>query len=108
MALVPTQQVTSPGLAASLTAAAAGDTLIPDDRTCLRVNNGSGAPITVTLTAAVSCSQGSLHNRVATVAAGALEDIPTGPAGQFADPTLGTCAATYSSVTSVTRAVVRN
>lgn len=107
MALIATQQVTSAGLAPTFAAAASGDTVIPDDRTVLRVNNGSGSPITVTLTAVTACSQGSLHNRAVTVAAGAIEDIPTGPAAQFADQTTGVAAITYSATATVTRAAVR-
>lgn len=107
MTALSVQQIGAAGLAPSFTAAAAGQTIKPDDHTSLRVNNASGGSINVTLTATGPCSQGFLHDRVVAVAAGAIKDIAVGPAKQFADAT-GQAAITYSSTTTVTVAAVRS
>jgi hypothetical protein len=82
-------------------ASGGGDTLacgLTAAEVVLNVRNG-GSSITVTLAGAVPCSQGSLHNKVFTVAAGDEEIVI--PA-QCINPTNGNVAITYSSVTSVT------
>ncbi|WP_256789812.1 hypothetical protein [Frankia sp. AvcI1] len=106
MALVSTQQVAAPGTTITYAAAGAGETIIPGERTTVRIRNGSGASITVTLAGVQPCSQGGTHDRVVTVPAGGDADLPTGPAVQFANTSTGQASLTYSSTSSVTRAVV--
>lgn len=103
MATIAPVNITTAGQAITFVAASAGgDTIAGAGNTTIQfqVKNGGGASITVTFTGVVPCSQGSLHNAVATVAAGATEyiDVPS----QAVDPTTGNAAVTYSSVTSVT------
>lgn len=103
MAVIPVQKA-SDATAITMAAAAAGDTFPHSRRRALRVNNGSGAPITVTIVAQKPCDQGVLHDRVVTVAAGAEKLIPAG-LERFADD-VGQVHVTYSATASVTRAAV--
>lgn len=107
MAALATQQVTQAGTAVTMAAATSGgDTLTPSDHTHLRVKNGGGSPINVTVAGQGVCNQGFTHDLVVAVAAGAEEDIgPIGPA-RFARSSDGQAAVTYSGVTSVTVAAV--
>ncbi|MCK9929323.1 hypothetical protein MXD62_19425 [Frankia sp. Mgl5] len=106
MALVPTQQLTAAGLTPTYAAAANGDTLVPDDRTSLRLRNSTGSIITGSITGVAPCSQGGTHNRPFSVPANGDVEVPTGPATQFAGVN-GQAAITYSTPTGLTRAVVR-
>lgn len=106
MAALPLQAITRAGLNATLQAAdAAGDTLIPSERTFLRVNNGSAAAITVTINSVRPCDQGFDHDAVVSVAAGARPDIGPLPPERFAGAG-GVVSVTYSAVASVTVAAV--
>jgi hypothetical protein len=104
MAALTTLQITPAGAANTLAAAAGGgDTFVPDDRTYLEVNNGSGGAITVTLAAVQTASD---HNSVipanaVSVGAGARVNIGPLPASIY------TGAITYSGVTSLTVGVRR-
>lgn len=101
MATITPVAVTAAGAAVPKSAASGGgDSIHNAAGATLLVLNAAVAPITVTLAGAVNCSQGGLHNKAFTVAAGADEQIPV-PA-QCVDPTTGFCAVTYSAVTTVT------
>lgn len=107
MAALAIQQSTPAGLAPTFTAAAVGgDTMPAGDHNHLRVKNGSGSSINVTIAGNVTCSQGFAHPVVVPVAAGADETIGPLPAARFGDST-GTVNITYSAVTTVTVAAVQ-
>lgn len=108
MALLPTQQVAITGTTVTFQAAAGGgDTLTPDDRTCLELKNASGGNITATIAV-----PGSFYGQpladvaiVVPLTSGHVRIGPLGPA--LADPTTGLITVTYSGVTSLTAAAVR-
>jgi hypothetical protein len=112
MALLTAQSVVTGGLEATYAAATGGgDTVVPDDHTVLHYKNASGGDITITLVCESSCSFGSgtpTHDRVVVCTAGEERFIPTGPASRFADATTGLVSITYSGVTSLTVAAIRN
>lgn len=104
-----TQSVTADGLAANMTAPSVdGDIADCGAGVYMTVNNGSGASITVTLQTPGTSYGLAIADRIITVAAGAVKDIPlprylrqeadaaTGPGQALVD---------FSSVASVTRAV---
>src|SRR6266542_3565343 len=102
MATLTTAAITAAGTDPAFVAAnGAGDKVVPGDTTYLHVKNASGVSVTVTITAVGLCSQGSTHNSVVAVPAGA--DRVIGPIGsRFAAVSDGLAAITYSAVTSVT------
>lgn len=106
MALIPTQNIVIAGTAPTLLPAAAGDTASVSDKHFLIVENGGGASMTVTLAV-----PGTLVNNIAapdtviTVGASGMAYIPLDD--YYADPTDGKAHITYSTTTSVTRAVVK-
>ena len=112
MALLTVQPVTASGLNPTyVSAAGGGDTVRPGDDVFLHVKNGGGAPITVTIVQAVSCSFGGAtptHDRVVSVPASGERMIPTGPAARYASQSTGLASITYSAVTSVTVAAVQS
>ena len=72
----------------------------------LRVVNGGASPITVTIPAQHACDQGTEHDIVVSVAAGATKEI--GPIQmRFYNDASGYAQITYSAVDSVTVAPVR-
>jgi hypothetical protein len=82
-------------------AAGGGDVYLNGSNRMLHVRNGSGAPITVTITAHTPCSAGVLHDATYTV--GAASDKVLGPfdAARFNNPS-GQIEVGYSDVTTVT------
>jgi hypothetical protein len=107
MALLTTQQVLPTGTGVTLAAAnAGGDTMQPGATSFLRVNNASGASITVTIDSAAPCSFGFDHDLAVAVPAGAARDIGPLPASRFARSSDGLVGITYSGVTSLTVAAV--
>ncbi len=112
MALLTAQNVATTGLEATYAAAAGGgDTVVPDERTFLHYKNASGGDITITLVCETACSYGTgspTHDRVIVCTAGEERFIPTGPANRFADATTGLVSITYSGVTTLTVAAIRN
>lgn len=107
MATLTTQQIGLAGIAVTAVAATSGgDVLSPGPNTFLKVKNGGGSGITVTIASPVACSQGGTHPLAVTVAAGAIEDIGPLPAARFADPSDGLVHVTYSGVTTVTVSAV--
>ena len=107
MAALATQVITVAGLTPTFVAAAAGgDTAPVGDREFLVVQNGSGAPVTVTLATPGNLATGDAYpDKAYSVAAGAETWIPL-PA-VYRDPTDGRAHITYSAAASVTVAVVR-
>ena len=88
-------------------AAANPDTFANTGRESLHVKNGSGSTVTVTITSQVPCSQGITHNPAFTVAAGAEGAIGALDSTRFNDPATGLVTVNYSSIVTVTVAVVR-
>lgn len=104
MATLTTQNITRLGIAESLVAAAGGgDACEVGQDMMLKVVNGGGSSINVTL--AIPAGASSIPNvpytsAVIAVANGAHRWIKIGP--EMRDPTTGLCTITYSGVTSVT------
>lgn len=87
----------------TLVSANAGGDAIPgyDGKQFLVVTNGSGGSINVTLNSQVVCDQGSDHDLVIAVAAGATRQIKApAPATRWQD-TNGKLQISYSGVTSL-------
>lgn len=106
MANIAAQQVPVTGLTPAFVAAAAGgDSASPDDRTHLRVKNGSAASVNVTLVVPGSTYGQPNPDVVIAVPAGGDVSVALPPA--LVDPATGLVGWTYSAVASVTVAVVR-
>lgn len=106
MALIPTSTVSVAGTGPTFAPAAAGDTAPIGDRLWLEVRNGAGASMTVTLAAHRQLEYGgALPDKVYTVPASGEVRVPLLAA--YTDGTDGLAHITYSSTTTVTRAVVR-
>lgn len=106
MALIPISTLSVAGIGPAFVAAAAGDTAQIDPRLWLEVRNGSGSSITVTVSAFRQLETGgALPDKVYTVPAGGEVRIPMLAA--FASTVDGLAHVAYSSLTTVTRAVVR-
>lgn len=104
---ITVQSVTKSG--AVVTTASAnvdGNYFNNDGRSYLQVTNGGGSSINVTIDSPVQCSQGGTHDEVIPVAAGATKIIGGFDKSQFNDPITGRVNVSYSSVTTVTVAVV--
>lgn len=106
MATLTTQQVTSSGLTATAnTAAGGGDKVRPGS--ILRVVNGGGSSITVTLVSPeVRDGDLAVADRAVTVANGAAKYIYA--SDYYRNKTDGLVEITYSAVTSVTVEVVKS
>lgn len=106
MALIPTSTLSTAGTGPTFGAAAAGDTAKIGPRLWLEVRNGAGASMTATLAAHQQLPYGgAVPDKVYTVPAGGEVRIPL--LDVFKDQTDGVAHITYSSTTTVTRAVVR-
>lgn len=87
-------------------AAAGGDTFQPGDRTELRVRNGGGSSVTVTVVVPGNTRYGVAEPDVPVVVAAGAE-VAIGPfPDDLRDPATGTAGVTYSGTTSVTVALV--
>jgi hypothetical protein len=114
MAVLTVQNIVPAGAVITPVAAAGGGDLVPDDgneRTFLRVVNGGGAPINVTI-AAVETSRNvpgigtvTVASQVVAVANGTTKDI--GPFASAFRNASGQVAVSYSGVTSVTVAAIK-
>lgn len=104
MALLATQVIVPGGLADALAAAAGGgDTFVPDADTFIRVNNGGGGSITVTVAIPAKYHSLTVTNLSIAVPAGTSRMIGPFPSDVFADPAnSGLGAITYSGVVTVT------
>ena len=107
MATLSVQSPSTSGIALTFgSAASGGDQFLNDGKTVLIVKNGDSSAKTVTVAGQTNCNQGTKHNSVVSVAAGAEEIIgPFNPA--FFNDANGYAQVTYSAVTSVTVAVVK-
>lgn len=107
MAVLATRQIGVTGSTpAPVAASAGGDRVEVGPTNYLRVINGGGASITVTVDAVQACSQGFDHDVSVAVPAGSTREI--GPLNsRFASNVDGLAAVTYSAVTSVTVEAVR-
>lgn len=100
------------GVADSMVAAAVGgDAFVNDGKTLLRVTNGSGGSINVTIASQYSVNQalppGTANaNQVVAVGAGATKYIGPFPRGSWNDAN-GKVQVSYSAVTSVTVGAVK-
>lgn len=81
-------------------AAGGGDQVLWAQNLRLKIINGSGAPITVTVVSQRACDQGTIHSIANAIAAGATEFMGPFP-DRFAD-TNGYIQLTYSGVTTLT------
>jgi hypothetical protein len=107
MATIPTTVIGQAGTAINFVPAnVGGDACATGSDVKLLVKNGAGSSMTVTL-ATPGKVDGDLDitDRASTVAAGATEGIPV--TDRYRDPVTGLAAITYSSVTTVTVAVIR-
>lgn len=110
MPLIPRETIAESGLNATYTAAdVGGDTFDNDGDTFLHVKNGSGAPITVTVTPVQPTTEKSGFGQLTkpnaeTIIAAAGEEFM----GRFPTIAFGRVGAiSYSGVTSLTVAVLR-
>lgn len=96
MALIPEAVATPAGTATAGRVPVNGDTIANlSDRTMLVLNNASGTTIQVTVTAVRPCSQGSLHNLVASVPTGSQAVI--GPIdSRYANAVSGLATVNYT------------
>lgn len=106
MATLAPQKAVRTGLVAAFVAAAGGGDIFPwAPNRVLRVKNGGGGSVTVTIQAQSPCNQGVTHDNAVVVAAGAEETIGGISREHYVDDA-GYVHVAYSGVTSVTVAVV--
>jgi hypothetical protein len=104
---ITVQPITKAG--AVITTASAnvdGNYFTNDGHSFLQVTNGGGSSINVTIDSPILCSQGGTHDEVIAVGAGVTKLIGGFDKSQFNDPITGRVNVSYSSVTTVTVAVV--
>jgi hypothetical protein len=100
MAALTLQVLVPGGSVSTLTAAAGGgDTCAAGDGVFLEANNGSGAPITITLVTPGTVEGLAIADRAVVVPAGERWKIPVPRLFAKAD---GQCDITYSGVTTLT------
>jgi hypothetical protein len=89
---------------ALVAAAGGGDQILPGPTTYIRVNNGGGSPIIVTVATPGTIGNSGLAQGDVSVSVTNAQSRLIGPfpAHLFADPTDGLVDITYSGVTSVT------
>lgn len=106
MAVLAVQQSSINGKIVAFTAAdAGGDSFSPGDRVALQVRNGSAGLITVTVVVPGTQYGQARPDIPVSIAAGAHASIGPFPA-DVADPDDGLVDVLYSTVTTVTRALV--
>lgn len=102
MATLSPEQIDLSGLDATQNAAAGGgDEFLNNGNIILRVENGSGAPITVTAVSQATASGLAIADAAVSVPAGGFRFIGPFPPALFND-SAGKCQLTYSGVTSLT------
>ena len=105
MAEIPVRTASYEGVNLNLTAAAANDTA-QCGKYSLLVNNGSGAPITVTIAVPGNTTYGvAAPDKAFTIPAAQLWEIPL--LDVYRDPADRLAHITWSSTTTVTRVVVK-
>lgn len=106
MALAGVQQITNAGIAPAFATPLVSEVIVPNDDLFLYVKNASGGSINVTLTDPSTTTAGSASiNPVIAVPATGERMIYLNPA--LMNPATGTIAVAFSSVTSVTAALLR-
>ncbi len=101
MALLTPRQVGTAGSAPAPVAASAGGDTVTNTKAAqlfVRVANGGGGAITVTVASPVPCNQGGTHPLAVAIPAGQARDIGPLPARRFGS----VVALTYSGVATVT------
>lgn len=102
MATLTPEQVSLTGLDATQNAATGGgDEFLNNGNIILRVENGSGAPITVTVISQATISGLAVADAAVTIPAGEFRFIGPFPPSLFNDAN-GKAQITYSGVTSLT------
>lgn len=105
MATLSVQSTSLSGLDPTFASAASGGDDFPNTGDeYVEVDNGSGSPITVTVTGSEQCSQGFTHDAQVSVPAGESRRIGPFPTARFGD----SVDISYSATASVTVAVVEN
>lgn len=106
MAVVATQQIVLPGVAATYSAASGGgDRFTPGDHVFLHIKNGGGSGITATVVTPNTVSGLAIADQTNSIAAGGDEFMGPFPAAVFASAD-GKADITWSATTSVTFAVL--
>lgn len=108
MATLPTQVISIAGTGPTYAAAAASSKIVCGETTFLHVKNAAGSSMTVTLSSTAKVRGQAAADVVVTVAA-TTGDQMIGPITKdlFAGLSDGLASITYSSITSVTAAVIR-
>lgn len=107
MTLLTPQQVAITGTAPTYAAVTSSDTFNHDSRAFLHVKNGSGSSINVTVVSPGTLRGQNYNPPVVAVPAGTDRFIGPFDIG-LQDPTTGVITVTYSSITSVTAALIRS
>lgn len=107
MATVATQPVDDDGIAGVTFSAASGggDKVSCGPHSTLLVKNGSGSPVTATITTPGTVGGLAIADRALTVAAGATGAIKL-PAEQYENPSDGLASIAWSATTTITFAVL--
>lgn len=108
MATLTTQVISIAGTGPTYAAAAASSKIVCGETTFLHVKNAAGSSMTVTISATAKIRGQQVADLVVTVPA-TTGDMMIGPITKdlFAGTSDGLAAITYSSLTSVTAAVIR-
>ena len=108
MATLTIQTLVQTGITPSYASAAGGgDEFANDGNTMLHLKNGSGGTIVVTVNSLVACNQGSDHNSVTSISAGAEAMVGPFDITRFNDTSTARAAVTYDGVTSLTIGVFK-
>jgi hypothetical protein len=103
MATYSAQAITAAGLAATSRTAASGDKLTPDTNAFIRVTNGSGAEVDLTITAYGNTRYGSANAaKVVTVPASATRPVLVSGFPEYVNPADGLIALAWESTTDIT------
>lgn len=97
--------ITAPA-AVTYSAVTASDDFVNGGNERLHVKNGAGAPINVTVVSPKLCDQGVQHNLVIAVPNASDRFIGPFDPTRFNDPVTGKTTVTYSSITTITAALV--
>lgn len=107
MATLTPKKTTLAGVdSVAVAAAGGGDQFANTGVEVLRVANGGGAPVNVTINSQTPCNQGSDHDLVVAVPNGGERTIGPFDTSRFNDAN-GNVLVTYSAVTSLTVSVLK-
>lgn len=110
MALLATQRSADVGAVVTPVAASTSDTYFNTGKEVVRITNGGGSSITVTIPAVTNCAYGvgahAAHNKTGTVGAGVTKEFGPYDPRLFANGDTSLTTIQLSSATSVTTAVV--